>query len=80
MAYLPALELIAKHKILDSDCLFIAVRIIGRRVLAGKRSREAVWEGRVAKSEWPILLPAHPTEKSAADSVGTNIYRFDRGW
>jgi hypothetical protein len=62
MAYLPALELIAKHKIWDSDCLFTAVRIIGRRVLAWKRSREAVWEGRVAKSKWPILLPAHPSK------------------
>jgi hypothetical protein len=42
MAYLSALELIAEHKIWDSDCLFTAVRIIGRRVLAWKRSREAV--------------------------------------
>jgi hypothetical protein len=37
-------------------------------MLAQYHSRELVWEGWVAKSEWPILLPAHPLEKSTSNA------------
>ena len=32
--------------------------------------------GWVARSKWPILLPAHRLKKSASDSNNTNIHRL----